>query len=412
MFPALMAVSFALFGIAIVALTAGAGARTAPPAPGEKPEAPDAGTMAQLEAVINERVAQLDEKLVDLHTRTASQLKADLDDAEERLRELEKDVAARLDAAAEGASGGVPSTADIPDLRHIMRERMEQFDAKIIDMHNRVAQRIQQAADEAEEKIRTLGQGAGSGVDADQLKKIILDELAKFDKRITALQAGGGETGADLAERLKKIEEHLAAKPGEGSGVPSTEVAERLERLEKMVGMLAEREPGAPTADVASADVEKIVSERLAQFDEKIIDMHTRVAQRLEEVAAETEEKIKARGEAVPDGLDPEVIEKLRELEQKIESLPSAPAPAPGSAPPNWEGTGLDPEKLMKERLEQFDAKLIDMHTRAAKRLGEVADEMEQKIVQMGEGAGKGVAERLTEIEAQVRTLLDMVNKD
>ncbi|NOZ22159.1 MAG: hypothetical protein GXP25_13860 [Planctomycetes bacterium] len=414
MFPALMAVSFALFGIAIVALTVGAGAPKTPAAPEDKPESDDAGLGAQVESVINERVAQLDEKLVDLHTRTAAHLKADLDDAEERLRELERDVAARLETAAEGAGGAVPSTADIPDLKHIMRERMEQFDAKIIDMHNRIANRIQQAAEETEEKIRALEKGGAGGANTEELKKIILGELEKFDKRITALQAGGGEAGSDLAERLTRLEGQVGAISGEESGGVSGEVAARLTRLEEQVGVLAERGASAEGGGSATAaelsDVERIVKERLEQFDEKIIDMHTRVAQRLEQVAEETEEKIRAQGNAAPGGVGPEVMEKIRELEEKIQNLP-ADASGPGSREPDWEGTGLDPEKLMKERLEQFDAKLIDMHTLAAKRLGDVTDEMEKKIKEIGEGAEKDIADRVTELEAQVRTLLDMVNK-
>ena len=413
MFPALMAVSFALFGISIVALTVGAAAQKPPPEPEGKPDAPDDGMSAQVTTVINERVAQLDEKLVDLHTRTASQLKADLDGAEERLKELERDVAAKLEAAAEGTGSAAPSTADIPDLKHVMQERMEQFDAKIIDMHNRIAKRIQQAADDTEEKIKAMG--AGGGVDADQLKKAILGELAKFDKRITALQAGGGEAGAELGERLAKLEKQLSeAAPTPGAEDPET--AERLAKLEEHVGALAERaapaEGGGPAAPAAELpDVEKVVNERLAQFDEKIIDMHTRVAQRLEEVAEETEEKIRAQGEAAPGGAGPEVMEKIRELEEKIGHLPAA-APAPGAGEPDWEGAGVDPEKIMKERMEQFDAKLIDMHTRAAKRLGDVAEEIEQKLMSAGGEGGKTIPDRLSELEAQVRTLLDMVNKD
>ena len=136
MFPILMVACFALFVVSMIMTCTELGSRSVAAQPaagaGEETASPEqqAAVGEKVEQVINERIAQLDEKLVDLHTRTAAELKTAVDEAEERMRELEKDVGSKLSAAAEDASamGGAaaPSTEDVPDLKHLMQERMEQ----------------------------------------------------------------------------------------------------------------------------------------------------------------------------------------------------------------------------------------------------------------------------------------------
>jgi len=472
MISILMAVFFALFGISLLLARSGGAAavETAPDAPQDGDRPAGAAMPGKVESIINERIAQLDEKLVDLHTRTAQQLQTTVDEAEERFRQVEKDVSGRLaDASAGAASGGAaPSTEDIPDIKHIMQERMEQFDAKLMDIHTKVAKRLESTAEELEEKLRgqssaiaeNLPENASGGdtpipLGADheaKLEAMVKERMEQFDEKLIDMHTRvarrleeaaeeqekkikgvgpsgegaaveGGGPGPDVLAKIGELEEKLealasasVASAGGGDAGPSPDVLAKIGELEEKVKILASAGPPASANEGASPgggdpgdlpDLKQLMQERMEQFDAKIIDMHTRIAKRLEQAAEEQEEKIKsmggdASGGGGGGGIPPE---KIQELEEKIGALAAGGGGAPSGD--DLAAKGKDFEGRMEERMQQFDEKLIDMHTRMARRLEEAAQEQEQRILTIGDDVGKSVGDRLADLEEKVKALAD-----
>jgi len=121
-----------------------------------------------MEEIVDKRFKQLDEKLIDIHARTAAKLEQAAREVEERMTRMKKDF--------EDMTSGKG-----------IQERFEQLDEKLVDLHTKASKRIAEIIGDLEQRVDEF---------KEEVAALVLEKLREKE---------GGEPPAEETEPPLKL---------------------------------------------------------------------------------------------------------------------------------------------------------------------------------------------------------------